>query len=45
VVKADPNWAQPHIELAALYFQMNRQAEGEKHRAIFDRLNAQQSRR
>jgi len=42
VVRADPNWAQPHVELAALYFRMNRQEDGERERAIFDRLTAGQ---
>lgn len=40
VVKADPEWAQPHIELSALYFRLNRPEDGERERAIFDRLNA-----
>ncbi len=42
VVKADPGWAQPHIELSALYFKLNRPEEGERERAIFDRLNAKE---
>lgn len=42
VVRDNPDWAQPHIELAALYFRLNRQAEGEKERAAFDRLSANQ---
>ena len=42
VVRDDPNWAQPHVELAALYFRLNRQADGERERAIFDRLTAEQ---
>jgi tetratricopeptide (TPR) repeat protein len=42
VVRADPTWAQPHVELAALYFRLNRQEDGEKERAIFDRLTAEQ---
>jgi tetratricopeptide (TPR) repeat protein len=41
VVRDDPNWAQPHVELAALYFRLNRQADGDRERAAFDRLNAQ----
>ena len=42
VVHDDPNWAQPHVELAALYFKLNRQSDGERERAAFDRLNAGQ---
>lgn len=40
VVRADPDWAQPHIELSALYFRLNRPEDGERERAVFDRLNA-----
>lgn len=40
VIRDDPKWAQPHIELSALYFRLNREAEGERERATFDRLNA-----
>jgi tetratricopeptide (TPR) repeat protein len=42
VVRADPKWAQPHVELAALYFRLNRPEDGEKERAIYDRLTAEQ---
>ena len=42
VVRADPKWAQPHVELAALYFRLNRQEDGERERAIYDRLTAEQ---
>ena len=42
VVHDDPNWPQPHVELAALYFRLNRQADGERERATFDRLTAEQ---
>ena len=42
VVHDDPNWAQPHVELAALYFRLNRQQDGERERAAFDRLTAAQ---
>jgi tetratricopeptide (TPR) repeat protein len=42
VVRADPKWAQPHVELAALYFRMDRQEDGERERAIYDRLTAEQ---
>lgn len=42
VVHDDPNWAQPHLELATLYFRMNRQEDGERERAVFDRLTAEQ---
>jgi len=38
VVHDDPKWPQPHIELSALYFQVNRPEDGERERATFDRL-------
>lgn len=40
VVRTDPDWAQPHIELSALYFRLNRPEDGERERALFDKLNA-----
>jgi len=39
VVKAKPDWAQPHIELSALYFRLNRPEDGEREKAAFDRLS------
>jgi tetratricopeptide (TPR) repeat protein len=45
VVHDDPNWAQPHVELAALYFRLERPQDGERERAIFDRLNTEQQQR
>jgi len=42
VVHDDPNWAQPHVELAALYFRLNRPQDGERERAAFERLTAAQ---
>lgn len=42
VVHDDPNWAQPHVELATMYFRLNRQEDGERERAVFDRLTAEQ---
>ncbi|MGA2739674.1 MAG: tetratricopeptide repeat protein, partial [Bryobacteraceae bacterium] len=42
VVHDDPNWPQPHVELAALYFRLNRPADGDRERATFDRLTAAQ---
>ncbi|PYT20289.1 MAG: hypothetical protein DMG58_34380, partial [Acidobacteria bacterium] len=45
VVHDDPTWAQPHVELAALYFRLERAQDGERERAIFDRLSAEQQQR
>jgi tetratricopeptide (TPR) repeat protein len=44
VVKQDPDWLKPHVELAALYYRVNRPADGEKERAIVDKLSAQPTR-
>jgi tetratricopeptide (TPR) repeat protein len=44
VTKEDPDWAQPHIELSALYFRLNRAEDGAREKAIFDRLNAAKQR-
>jgi tetratricopeptide (TPR) repeat protein len=42
VVKADPAWLRPHIELAALYYRLNRPEDGQKERAIVEKLSAPQ---
>jgi tetratricopeptide (TPR) repeat protein len=41
VIGAEPDWLRPHIELAALYYKLNRPEEGMKERAIVDRLYMQ----
>jgi Flp pilus assembly protein TadD len=38
----DPRWIQPHIQLAALYYRLNRPEDGLKERQIVDRLSAEQ---
>jgi Flp pilus assembly protein TadD len=45
VVRADPRWLQPHIELAALYYRVKRPEDGARERAIVDRLTEQQRQR
>lgn len=42
VERQDPNWLQPHVELAALYYKLKRQADGMKERQIVDRLTEEQ---
>ncbi len=39
VTSLDPKWAQPHIELSALYFRLNRPEDGERERALYDKLS------
>jgi Flp pilus assembly protein TadD len=41
VIRKDPKWAQPHIELSAVYYRLNRRDEGEKEKAAFDRLSTE----
>ncbi len=40
VIKADPKWAQPHLELSVLYFRVDRQADGEREKTTYDKLSA-----
>jgi tetratricopeptide (TPR) repeat protein len=42
VVKSNPNWLEPHIELANVYYRLHRPADGAKERSIVADLNAQQ---
>jgi tetratricopeptide (TPR) repeat protein len=42
VVKADPTWLEPHVELATLYYKLHRPKDGAKERAIVDRITAEQ---
>ncbi len=42
VEKQDPNWLQPHVELAALYYRLHRPEDGARERAMVDKLNASQ---
>lgn len=41
VIAAEPEWLRPHIELAALYYRLNRPEDGLKERAIVDKLYMQ----
>ncbi len=41
VERADPNWLEPHVKLAALYYRVRRPADGERERQIVDRISAQ----
>ena len=40
--KADPNWLDPHVELAPLYYKLHRPEDGERERNIVDQIEAQQ---
>jgi tetratricopeptide (TPR) repeat protein len=40
--KADPNWLDPHIELAALYYKLHRPEDGQRERDIVQKLEAKE---
>jgi tetratricopeptide (TPR) repeat protein len=40
IVTTDPDWLEPHIELAAVYYRLHRPNDGAKERAIVARLTA-----
>ena len=40
-VKIRPDWLEAHVQLAALYFQVHRTADGARERQIVDRLSAE----
>lgn len=42
LVKDDPDWLDPHVELANLYYKLHRPQDGARERAIVDRLTAAQ---
>jgi len=40
--KGDPNWLDPHIELAALYYKLHRPEDGQRERDIVQKLEAKE---
>lgn len=40
--KADPNWLDPHIELAPIYYKLHRPEDGQRERDIVERIEASQ---
>jgi tetratricopeptide (TPR) repeat protein len=42
VTRTDPNWLEPHVELANVYYRLHRPQDGAKEREIVARLAAQQ---
>jgi tetratricopeptide (TPR) repeat protein len=42
LVADDPNWLDPHVQLASLYYRLHRPEDGAKERKIVDRLTAEQ---
>jgi tetratricopeptide (TPR) repeat protein len=45
VARSDPDWLPPHIELSALYYQLNRPQDGARERQVVDRLRAEELQR
>jgi tetratricopeptide (TPR) repeat protein len=42
VIKNDPNWLDPHVQLATLYYRLHRPDDGAKQRQIVQELTAKQ---
>jgi tetratricopeptide (TPR) repeat protein len=42
VVKNNPDWLEPHVELTSLYYKLHRPTDGAKERAIVEKLTAEQ---
>jgi tetratricopeptide (TPR) repeat protein len=42
VTRTDPNWLEPHVELANVYYRLHRPQDGAKERETVARLTAQQ---
>jgi tetratricopeptide (TPR) repeat protein len=42
LVKADPNWLDPHVELATLYYKLHRPEDGQRERDTVARIEAGQ---
>ena len=40
--KADPNWLEPHVELAPLYYKLHRAEDGQRERKIVDDIQSKQ---
>jgi tetratricopeptide (TPR) repeat protein len=41
VVKMTPDWVEPHVKLAALYYRLNLDSKGEKERAAIEKLKSE----
>jgi Tfp pilus assembly protein PilF len=42
LVKDDPKWLEPHVELASLYYKLHRPEDGARERRIVERITAEQ---
>jgi chorismate mutase len=41
-VRDEPDWLVPHVELAALYYRLNRPEDGAREKKIVDRLTEEE---
>ncbi len=42
LVRTDPNWLDPHVELATIYYKLHRPADGDREREIVRQIEAKQ---
>ncbi len=42
IVKEDPNWLEPHVELATVYYRLHRPEDGARQRAIVAKITEEQ---
>jgi tetratricopeptide (TPR) repeat protein len=42
LVRDDPKWLEPHVELASLYYRLHRPEDGAKERHVVDQITAEQ---
>jgi tetratricopeptide (TPR) repeat protein len=45
LIKDDPQWLDPHVQLATLYYKLHRPEDGARERQLVDRLTAEQQSR
>jgi tetratricopeptide (TPR) repeat protein len=45
VTRTDPDWLEPHIELATVYYRLHRPEDGARERDVVTRLTAQQQKK
>jgi tetratricopeptide (TPR) repeat protein len=43
LVKAEPNWLEPHWELSSVYFRLDRQEDGKREREIVKKLQVERT--
>jgi Tfp pilus assembly protein PilF len=42
IIKNDPKWLDPHVELATIYYKLHRPEDGQREREIVAQIEAQQ---